>query len=213
MRPLTDRDFEIVNNWEANLPYRFDRTDRVAGERNFDVVIGIIHSRFAGNINETTLNAAVALVLPLLRFEKGYEHPIVKKQLEEKAKADAKAEEDTRALEAARQRELKTRAGIGSDQSQISIEFDRCELNKPKLAANSDELAKIALKDLTNDAFLQEANDIIATHRGPTHGRTAAQQEILRTERDRLIKAKATPEQIRDGVVRKQDSFRNDSVR
>src|SRR5713226_5279312 len=107
MRPLTDRDFEIINAWEQSLPYRFDRADRVAGERNFQLVLGTVHARFNGVINKQTLDDAVLFVLPLIAFEKGYEHPIVKKQLEEKAKADAKAEADARALEAAHRRETK----------------------------------------------------------------------------------------------------------
>jgi hypothetical protein len=214
MRPLTDRDFEIVNNWEANLPYRFDRTDRVAGERNFDVVMGVIHSRFAGNINETTLNAAVALVLPLLTFEKGFEHPIVKKQLEKKAQADAKAEADARALEAARQREAKTRAGINSDQTQITTELDRCEeLNKPRLAEGSNEMAAIAFQDLKDDETMAEVASRIDRHRPFPHSKGAKQREVLTKLRFDLVKQRQSPEKILRAIESKIQLFEDASVR
>ncbi len=212
MRPLTDRDLEIVNAWEANLRYRFDRTDRVAGERNFDVVMGVIHSRFAGNINETTLNAAVALVLPLLTFEKGFEHPIVKKQLEKKAEANAKAEADARALEAARQRELKTRAGIGTDQSAVRIEFDRYN-NKPRLAEGSNEMAAIAFQDLKDNETMGEVALRIDRHRPFPHSRGAKQREVLTKLRSDLVKQRQSPEKILKAVESKIQSFEDASVR
>jgi hypothetical protein len=203
---FTQEQLNTITAWEARLNQASIIFDPNC-PGNVSIVLGYIANNLRGDISENNLNIAMRACHAALRFLPGHEPH------DPHADAKAKADADARSLEAARQREAKTRAGINSDQTQIRTELDRYELNKPKLAANSDELAKIALKDLTNDAFLQEANDIIVKHRGPTHGRTAAQQEILRTERDRLIKAKATPEQIRDGVVRKQDSFRNDSVR
>jgi len=197
----TQEQWDAIARWELKLNEQgifFE--PGCAG--NIGLILGYITNNLRGELTETNLEIARKACHAALRFAPGYEAPDPRADVKAKAKADAEE------LDKKRKRDAAVKAGIGPNQSKLKTEFDRNEqANKPKLADGSDELARMALTDLTNDAFMREANDIIAKHRGPTHGRTAAQQEVLCKERDRLIKANATPIQVRDGVRKKQNSF------
>jgi hypothetical protein len=141
-----------------------------------------------------------------LRFLPGHE------PLDPRADAKAKADADARSLEAARQRELKTRAGIGSDQSQITTEFDRCD-NKPKLAEGSNEMAAIAFQDLKDNETMAEVASRIDRHRPFPHSKGAKQREVLTMLRFDLANQRQSPEKILKAIESKIQSFEDASVR
>jgi len=204
---LTNEQMSVITRWEAKLNQAgiiFD--PNCPG--NVSIMLGYVANNLKADLSENNLNIAMRACHVALRFLPGHEPP------DPRADAKAKADADARSLEAARQRELKTRAGIGSDQSQITTEFDRCEeLNKPRLAEGSNEMAAIAFQDLKDNETMAEVASRIDRHRPFPHSKGAKQREVLTKLRSDLVKQRQSPEKILKAIESKIQSFEDASVR
>jgi len=203
--PTREQMMSAIKSWESKLNQAgiiFD--PNYPG--NVSIVLGYIANNLGGDISENNLTVAARACHAALRYLPGYESP------DPHADAKAKAEEDARALEAARQRDAKTRAGIGTDQTQITTEFDRCD-NKPRLAVGSNEMTAIAFQDLKDNKTMAEVASRIDSHRPVPHSKGAKQREVLAKLRSDLLKQRQSPERILRAIESKIQSFDDASVR
>jgi hypothetical protein len=204
---LTNEQMRVITRWEAKLNQASILFDPNC-PGNVSIVLGYIANNLGGDVSENNLSVAARACHAALRYLPGHAPP------DPRADAKAKAETDARSLEASRQRELKTRAGINSDQTQITTEFDRCEeLNKPRLAEGSNEMAAIAFQDLKDDETMAEVASRIDRHRPFPHSRGAKQREVLTKLRFDLVKQRQSPEKILKAIESKIQSFEDASVR
>jgi len=202
---FTEQHLSTIRSWEAKLNQAgiiFD--PEYPG--NISIVFGYIANNLKADISENNLTIAMRACHAALRFLPGHEPP------DPRASAKAKAEADACSLEAARQRELKTRAGINSNQSEITTEFDRCE-NKPKLAEGSNEMAAIAFQDLKDNETMAEVASRIDRHRPYPHSKGAKQREVLTKLRSDLVKRRQSPGKILQAIESTIQSFEDASVR
>jgi len=90
---LTETDLQVMIDWERSRAASYRLSDK---PDNVDIVVGFIRSKF-GKITQEGLDAAVATNFRSLDYMPGFEHPVVKQQIAQKAKdaADkAQAERD-----------------------------------------------------------------------------------------------------------------------
>lgn len=173
MHILTEGEIKIVGKWEGELPYKFElyNTD------NADTVIGTAWSKF-GKITPETLDAAVAITCRSLKYIPGFEHPVIKAEIE-KQKADADA------LEATRKREAKVRAGLNVDQRKVRTEFDRDEGSQERarnLKEASEKKATDALENAAKAEVEKVCSQYIVSSNGERmdHSRTAERRQLLK---------------------------------
>ncbi|SRR5713226_1388614 len=202
---IREQTISAIKSWESKLNQAgiiFD--PNYPG--NVSIVLGYISNNLGGDVTENNLTVAARACHAALRFLPGHEPP------DPRADAKAKAEDDARSLERARQRDAKTRAGIGTDQTAITTEFDRCD-NKPRLAEGSNEMAAIAFQDLKDNETMAEVASRIDRHRPFPHSRGAKQREVLTKLRADLLKQRQSPEKILRAIESKITSFEDASVR
>lgn len=201
----TQEQWDAIVRWELKLNEQGILFDPNC-PGNVSVILGFIANNLNSELTETNLEIARKACHSALRFLPGHEPP------DPRADARAKAEEDARSLEAHRQRELKTRGFVGSDQSQITTELDRCD-NKPRLAEGSNEMAAIAFQDLKDNETMAQIASRIDRHRPFPHSKGAKQREVLAKLRSDLLKQRQSPEKILRAIASRIQSFDDASVR
>ena len=95
---------------------------------------------------------------------------------------------------------------MGFRQKEIRTEFDRAELNVRQPTPQEQE--RTQAENLRRNKAFEEVEGVISLHCGRSHGKTYAQRDELRAERDRLVAAGADPEIILATVLRKRNAFK-----